>query len=470
MEHKRMHILGAMPVNKAIFKLAIPTMMGMIVMIFYNLTDTFFIGKLNDPDQVAAIAIAMPIFMTFIAFGGLFGNGGASYLSRLLGKKDYANASRTASTALFTCGLFSIVITFVGIILLPGVLRIAGSSENTFGYAYSYTSIIIWGNILIMLNFAMGQLLRAEGAAKEAMVGMFIGTGINIVLDPFFILALHMGVAGAAVATLIGNAVGLVYYIMFHVHKKSFIAISIKRFSLSWKIHSEILKIGIPSSLNQILMSASFAFINSIAVTYGDIVVAAMGIDMRITSIPIMLLIGSAIGVQPLIGYSYGARNTKRLKDTIRGGIILGTSIALFFAIIFIIFPKQLVMAFINNAEVIDIGAKIMFALAVGLPFIGTQMVFMIALQAMGKGGSSLIISLSRQGLIFIPAILILNNLFGFGGFIYAQSTTDFFTVILSLMLFMIILRAEKEASAVNEGRARGVKGSLQNQASTVDN
>jgi multidrug efflux pump len=298
---------------------------------------------------------------------------------------------------------------------------------------------------------------------------MFIGTGINIVLDPLFILALHMGVVGAAVATLIGNAAGLVYYILFHVQKKSFIAISIKRVSLSWKIYSEILKVGIPSSLNQILMSASFAFINSIAVTYGDIVVAAMGIDMRITSIPIMLLIGSAIGVQPLIGYSYGARNTKRLKDTLRGGIILGTSIALFFAIIFIIFPKQLVMAFINNAEVIDIGAKIMFALAVGLPFIGIQMVFMIALQAMGKGGPSLIISLSRQGLIFIPAILILNGLFGFGGFIYAQSATDFFTVILSLMLFMIILRAEKEAPAVKEGKTRGVKGSLQDQASPFD-
>jgi multidrug efflux pump len=470
MEHKRMHILGDMPVNKAIFKLAIPTMLGMIVMILYHLTDTFFIGKLNDPDQVAAIAIAMPIFMAFIAFGGLFGNGGASYLSRLLGKKDYDNASRTASTAFFTCGIFAVVITFVGIALLPGVLRIAGSSENTFSYAYSYSAIIIWGNILIMLNFAMGQLLRAEGAAKEVMIGMFIGTGVNIVLDPLFILALHMGITGAAIATLIGNAVGLVYYIMFHARKKSFVAISIRRFSLSWKIHSEILKVGIPTSLNQILMSASFAFINSIAVTYGDIVVAAMGIDMRITSIPIMLLIGTATGIQPLIGYSYGARNTKRLKDTIRGGIIVGTSIALFFAMIFIIFPRQLILVFINNAEVIAVGAKIMFALAVGLPFIGIQMVFMVALQAMGKGGPSLIISVSRQGLIFIPAILILNGLFGFSGFIYAQSTTDFFTAILSLTFFTIILRAEKKALAGKQSGALHVEGGLQEQVSPVDN
>ena len=459
-----------MPVNKAIFKLAIPTMMGMIVMIFYNLTDTFFIGKLNDPNQVAALAISMPIFTAFIAFGGLFGNGGASYLSRLLGKKDYDNASRTASTAFFTCAIFAIVITFVGIALLPGVLRIIGSSENTFSYAYSYSAIIIWGNILIMLNFAMSQLLRAEGAAKEAMIGMFIGTGINIVLDPLFILALHMGVIGAAVATLIGNAIGLVYYIMFHVRKKSFIAISLKRFSLSWKIHAEILKIGIPSSLNQILMSASFAFINSIAVTYGDIVVAAMGVDMRIALIPLMLMMGASIGIQPLIGYSYGARNTTRLKDTIRGGIILGTSIALFFAIIFIMFPQQLIMAFINNAEVINVGAKILFALAVGLPFIGIQMVFMISLQAMGKGGPSLIISISRQGLIFIPTILILNALFGFDGFIYAQSATDFFTVILSLLLFTAILRAEKEAPALDRGATRGVQRGLQDQVSTFDN
>jgi multidrug efflux pump len=467
MEHKRIHILGEMPVNKAIFKLAVPTMLGMIVMILYHLTDTFFIGKLNDPNQVAALAIAMPIFMTFIAFGGLFGNGGASYLSRLLGKKDYNNASRTASTAFFTCGIFAIIITFVGIALLPGVLRIVGSSDNTFSYAYSYTAIIIWGNILIMLNFAMGQLLRAEGAAKEAMIGMFIGTGINIILDPLFILTLHMGVTGAAVATLIGNAVGLIYYIMFHVRKKSFIAISIKRFSLSWKIHSEILKIGVPTSLNQILMSASFAFINSIAVTYGDIVVAAMGVDMRITSIPIMLLIGMATGIQPLIGYSHGARNTRRLKDTMRGGIILGTSIALFCAVIFIIFPKQLIMAFINNVEVIDIGAKIMFALAVGLPFIGIHIVFMISLQAMGKGLPSLIISLSRQGLIFIPVILILNHLFGFNGFIYAQSATDFFTVILSLMFIVIILRSLKEAPAVKQMGDIGV--GLEERVSTFD-
>lgn len=437
MDEKRLRVLRDKPVFKAILSLAIPTILGMFVHVIYNLTDTFFVGKLNDPYQMAAVAVAFPLFIMLMAISGVFGNGGSSYISRLLGKKEYLMAKKTNATTFYSCILTGIIVTVTGIIFISPILRFIGVTETTFEYASQYLTIIFSGSIIIMLNFSLGVLLRAEGAAKEAMFGMFIGTGLNIILDPLFILYFGMGVQGAAIATVIGQTVAVLYYIYFYLKKNSVGSIAWKHFSPSRQMYQEIFKIGIPSSLNQILMGVGNTISNLIAASYSDIVIAAFGIDFRIFSMAIMLLIGLAAGTQPIIGYSYGAKNIKRFTNTFRVAGTMATGIALFFTLIFYLFPVQLIQIFIKDEEVISYGTQIFKAMTIGLPFVGIMFIIMITFQALGKGLPALILAISRQGLFFIPAIFILNHFFGFSGFIYAHPTASILTFITAITLFI---------------------------------
>ncbi len=448
-QHSKLHLLEATPVPQAIMKLAIPTMLGMLVQVFYNMTDTFFVGRLNDANQVAAVAITMPIFMITMALSGIFGNGGASYLSRLLGSKEHDRAKQTLSTAWLAGTILSVVVMIAGFYWMPAILSVSGASAQTYPFAAAYLRIILAGNVLIMLNFAAAQLLRAEGAAKEAMFGMAIGTVANILLDPLFIFTFHQGVAGAALATVIGNGLALAYYLSFYFRRKSLIPLTLAGVTFDWTMYREIFKIGIPASINHLLMSCSQIFMNYMAAKYGDAVVAAFGIDMRIFTMPIMLCVGLAIGAQPLFGYSYGAKNLPRLKDAIKTAIGMATGITLIFTALFALFPATFVTTFINDSGVITLGVRILRAMTFGLPFIGVQMVLMNAMQAMGKGMPALIISLSRQGIVFVPALIILNALFGFSGFIYAMPAADMLSAVLSVALFFrAIAHAERAEQA----------------------
>ena len=440
MKQQKLHILESMPIPQAILKLALPTMLGMLVQVFYNMTDTFFVGRLNDANQVAAVAIIMPIFMVTMALSGIFGIGGSTYISRLLGSKEYDRAERTLALS-WASGIFlGLVVMIAGLYSLRPLLSISGASAQTFPFAVSYLRIILAGSVLIVLNFAAGQLLRAEGAAKEAMFGMAIGTVTNIILDPLFIFTFHQGVAGAAIATVIGNALGLTYYLSYYLRRKSLIPLNFRKLRFDWSIYWEIFKIGVPASISQLLMSCAQIAMNYIAAGYGDVVVAAMGIDMRIFTVPIMLSIGLAMGAQPLFGYSYGAKNLPRLKAAVKTAIGMATGIMAVFTVIFGLFAAGCVRVFINDSEVIELGTRILQAMNVGLLTIGIQMVLMVAMQAMGKGTPALVLSLSRQGIIFVPALFLLNLYFGFSGFIYAMAVADIGSMILAVLLFLRIM------------------------------
>ncbi|HNQ44155.1 MAG TPA: MATE family efflux transporter, partial [Candidatus Cloacimonadota bacterium] len=270
MKTNKIYILETMPVARAIMHLAIPSVLSMLVNIFYNLTDTFFIGKLNDPYQVAAVSISLPLFTLQMAIAGIFGIGGGSYLSRQLGRKEYASANETVSTSVFTTGILSIILGVAGIALIPQFLSLIGASGNTRIYADRYMLIILLGSPVILLKFTIIQLLRAEGAAKEAMVGLLIGTGMNIVLDPLFIFGFQMGVTGAAVATVLGNASGLLYCLSYYIRKKSLVGLSLASFHCRWECYREILMIGIPASLSQIMMSIGNTISFRLASAYSD--------------------------------------------------------------------------------------------------------------------------------------------------------------------------------------------------------
>jgi putative MATE family efflux protein len=432
MKKKNIYVLEEMPVSKAILNLALPSVLSMLVNILYNLTDTFFIGKLNDPVLVAAVSISLPIFTLQMAIAGIFGVGGASYLSRLLGKKDLQRARETVTTAVFSTFVISIILGVLGILAIPLLLKATGASGATALPARQYMFWILVGSPFVLLKFAMVQLIRGEGGAKQAMYGLFIGTGTNIVLDPLLIFVFNMGVTGAAIATVIGQAMGMLYYISYYYSKHAVAPPSRKHLQLRWEIYRETLLIGIPASLSQIMMSAGNIISFNLASAYGDTSVASLGVASRVFSIPIFVFIGISIGVQALIGFNFGAGNYPRMKRAIRSAVLINLVLGIFFTLLFAIFPRALIGIFIKDPGIIRIGTQVLEAYVFAIPFAGAGMIMMNSLQAMGKALPAFIVSISRQGLAYIPAIIILNKLFGFAGLIFALPLADFFTTLVS--------------------------------------
>lgn len=436
MESKRIYILESMPVKKAVLSLVVPTVLSMLVQILYNLTDTFFIGKLNDPIQVAAVTITLPMFMMLMSISGIFGQGAASYISRLLGEKEYRKAREVSTLAMLAITICGLIITIFCTLWIDKILSVMGTSPKTYSYVKDYLLIIIWGSIPTMLNFAISQILRSEGGAKIALIGMLIGTVTNIILDPVFIFLLKQGVRGAAIATVIGNTCALIFYIRYYLKGKSLASPALKYLNFNLSYLKEMISIGLPSSISQIMMSVGNTIAYALAVNYGDFALAAMGVAQRIITIPIFTFIGLAAGVQPLIGFNYGAQNHQRLKSCLNFSLILAGALSLIFVLLFVIFSKYSIIIFINEAQVISHGSKVVRIFTFAIPFAAAQMIFMVSLQAMGKALPSLIISLCRQGLIYIPAIIIFNYFWEFDGIIWALPLTDILTAILAFFFF----------------------------------
>ena len=435
----RTHILDSMPVYRAIWTLALPTMMAMLVQVIYNMTDTFFIGKLNEPNMVAAIAISMPIFMMIQAFGNIFAVGGASLISRLLGQGERAGASRAGAVSFWSAAAVCTAVSILGFIFIEPVLMSAGASVNTIGYGKSYLQIMLLGSPVIGLKMAMAGLLRSEGATREAMIGMISGSLLNIALDPIFIFLLKMDVAGAAVATVIGNVVGFSYCLSFYIRKKGVVSISWKHFRFDRAVYAEIFKIGIPASIAMLLTSTGFALGNVFASGFGDEVVAANGVARRISNITVMLSMGLGQGCQPLMGYSYGAKKYNRLLETIKKAALSGTAVCTALALLFYLFSNFWIQVFINDPVVIDLGAQIIRSFSLAMPILALQMLLMSMFQALGKGVQSLVISLGRQGLFYIPFLIFFSKQWGFNGFIRALPAADVATTLLSLALFLLL-------------------------------
>lgn len=441
MKENKIYVLERMPILRSIVNLAIPSVLSMLVNILYNLTDTFFIGKLNDSYQVAAVSISLPLFTLQMAMAGIFGVGGGSFLSRLLGNKEMERAENTLATAVLSTVVISVFLGIAGIALIPQFLHLIRASGQTMVHARNYMLYILIGSPFILIKFALVQLVRAEGAAKEAMIGLFIGTGANIILDPIFIFGMNMGVTGAAIATVLGNAFGMAYYLWFYLSKKSLVKLSFTKLKLQWNCYVEIFKIGIPASLSQVMMSVGNTVSYRLAANYSDIYVAAMGVASRIFTIPTFVFIGVSIGIQALIGYNYGAKNYERMRQAIMYSVIITLSTSALMIILFALFPRELIMIFIKDPQLIDIGTQILRAYTFAIPVAAIGMIMMGSLQAMGKALPALIVSISRQGLAYIPAILILNKYFGFNGLIFGMPIADFITTAMSVTMLAYIVR-----------------------------
>ncbi len=459
-QQDRTYILSSMPVFQAIWTLAIPTMMAMLVQVIYNMTDTFFIGKLNEPNMVAAISISMPIFMLIQGFGNIFAVGGASLISRLLGKGDGEGASRAGAVAFWSAAVVCTAVSIIGLIFSEPILMACGASENTIGYGKSYLSIMLIGSPFIGLKMALAGLLRSEGATREAMLGMVLGSVLNIILDPIFIFPLNLDVAGAAIATIIGNIAGFLYCLSFYTGKRGIVSISWKHYRFDREVYAEILKVGIPASLGMIFTSTGFAIGNAFAAKFGDDVVAATGLAKRISNLTVMLAMGMGQGCQPLMGFSYGAKNYKRLLETVKKSILSGTILSTALGILFYIFADFWIRVFIEAPVVVELGAQVIKSFALGMPVLGAQFLLLSMFQALGKGPQSLFIAVSRQGLFYVPYLALFSSRWGFNGLIRALPAADVSTTLLSLVLFLL-LRKELHTRPLEREKALALGGGL---------
>ncbi len=324
---------------------------------------------------------------------------------------------------------------------MDGILKLIGASENTVGYARDYLTYIAFGGPFIMFGTAFGNILRGEGAAKESMIGNMIGTVTNIVLDPIMILGLGWGVVGAAVATVIGNMAASGFYLAYFLRKKSSLSIRLGDFKAGERIASGVMAIGIPASLNNILMSCANIVLNQVLISYGDTPVAAMGVAMKANMLLVLLQIGLCSGIQPLIGYNYGARNKKRLMQVFRFTGICAVVMGTLLTILMVAARQSIIRAFIDDSQVVAYGIQMVIALQISGPVLGILFLCINTIQGMGKAVPSLVLTICRQGLVFIPAVYILNGIFGLDGVIYAQPAADFISIVLSLAICLGIFR-----------------------------
>lgn len=434
---KSLDVFDSMPVSKAIFKNAVPAMAAMIMVLIYNLADTFFIGQTHDPLQVAAVSLATPVFLIFMAVGTIFGIGGTSVISRAMGEGRKEYAKKVCSFCMWACILVGISLSLLFWIFMDQMLSLIGASPDTFEFARTYLIIVTLSGPFVLISNCYSNVLRAEGQSNKAMMGMLIGNLLNIILDPIMILGFGWNIKGAAIATVIGNIVGALYYIVYFLKGKSMLSISLKDFTIKNKVCSSVLAIGIPASLGSILMSVSQIIMNSQMATYGDMALAGIGVAMKVTMITGMISIGLGQGVQALIGYCVGAKNWDRYKKILKFSLGFAFILGISLTSICYIFINQIVRAFLTEANAFEYGVQFSKILLSTSAFFGVFYVLINALQAMGAAMSSLIVNLSRQGIIYIPALFILQAILGVNGLIWAQPVADILSILLVFVLYI---------------------------------
>ncbi|MCR4823137.1 MAG: MATE family efflux transporter [Treponema sp.] len=455
---KNINVFEKDPVPLAVFKLALPTVLSMIVSVFYNMVDTFFVGQTGDANQMAAVSVVTPVFLFFMAAGNIFGIGGSSFLSRALGEKQYDKVKKISSFCLYGGITVGLIGTVLMLTFMKEILQAVGTSENTFSYAKEYLSWVAYGGVTIVVSTAFVNLIRGEGAAQSSMKGMMSGTIANIILDPIFILdsffgipCLGLGVAGAAIATVLGNIISVIVFICHVLSKNSVLTLNPKFFAVRGGILKGVLLIGLPASITNILMSLSNILTNKFLVVYGDINVAGMGIAMKANMLVIFVQLGVAMGCQPLIGYNFGAKNFNRMKSSMKFAMLCNIISGISLTALYFVFTRQIVNIFINDEMVIEAGIRMLRALMVSSPVIGILFVFNFSFQAMGKALASLSLAVSRQGFVFLPAIILLDKFLGLKGIVLAQPIADYVSITMALCIFLCMNRQLKKLESMND-------------------
>ncbi len=441
-EDKRIFTLSEEKPVKAVVKMGVPLIAGMFIMVLYNLVDTYFIGLMHDDYQLAAVNLAYPVMMITIAVSNMIGTGSSSLIARSLGADDREKADHTLTVGFMLTVINSIIVAAVGLIFLKSIVQGLGAKDNTTIYTEQYVRIILLGSLFTMGNYTFGQLLRSEGSVKYSIVGMIVGTIVNIILDPIFIFTLNLQVQGAAIATIIGNGCGMAVSLLFYIQGKTLLKPALKYIKPTSEILKEIFWVGVPASLETLLTSAAYIVNNNLAVGYGELTVAAMGIAQKVLSLGSYIYQGFAAGTQPIMGYNYGAKNYTRMMKVLKSGVMVVSGTELVLMGLYGIFAPLLIGIFTESAEVISIGTMVLRTLMFILPFVGAISMCRMSFQAMGKPQYAFGITLIRQLILYVPLLLLLNYVFGLSGMLWAQPVTEMIMMVSSIFLLYRVIRS----------------------------
>lgn len=431
---------GSIP--KVVIKNCIPALIAMVMVMVYNLADTFFIGLTHDDLQVAAVSLASPVFMIFMSLGTLFGVGGTSVISRALGAGKTGYAKKVSSFCMWACVALGALFMALLWIFMDDVIVMLGASENTIAYTRSYLTITVGCGVFSMISNCFSNVIRTEGKPMKAMTGTVIGNLLNMILDPIMILAFGWGITGAAIATVIGNIVSALYYLAYFLRGRSSLSIHPKHFFAKEGILKGVVGVGISASLANLLVSLSSIVVNTQLAKYGDMYVAGYGVTAKVLMIVTLIGIGIGSGVQPMFGYCYGAKNRERLNASIRFSALFGLALCLIISALCFIFAGPIVKVFLTNDEALGCGIRFTRILMSSAWLIGAFVVCQNCLQAMGAATPALLASVFRQGVIFIPVLFILKAVIGLDGLIWAQPVADVLS--LAVVIVMLVRRLAK--------------------------
>lgn len=452
---KRLELFETVPIPKAVAQLSVPTVLSSLVMVLYNLADTYFVGMLNNPIENAAVTLAAPVLLAFNAVNNLFGVGSSSMMSRALGRKDYDTVYKSSAVGFYSALLSGILFSILCTVGQLPLLKMLGADVKTAEATAAYLQWTVnFGAVPSILNVVMAYLVRAEGASFHASIGTMSGCLINMILDPIFILpqGLDMGAAGAGMATCISNCFACLYFfVLLYVRKKStYVCIKLSQCKFQREIVFGICGVGIPASIQNLLNVTGMTILNNFTAEFRADAVAAMGITQKINMVPMNIAMGMSQGIMPLISYNYSSGNHKRMKGVLFFSARISLGFLAVVAIGYYMGAGKLISIFMEHEIIIGYGTRFLRGFCMGLPFLCMDFLAVGVFQSVGMGRYALAFALMRKIVLEIPAIFLLNRLFPLYGLAYAQFTAE---IVLAAAAVFVLMRFFKklEMCAVTE-------------------
>ncbi len=440
-DNEKTELFEKMPIPQAVMKLAVPTVLSSLVMVLYNLADTYFVGMLNNPVQNAAVTLAAPVLLAFNAINNLFGVGSSSMMSRALGRREYETVRKSSAFG-FYCALFcGLLLSLVCTVFRQPLLGILGADTNTLEATEAYLKwTVSFGAAPAILNVVMAYMVRSEGAALHASIGTMSGCLLNIILDPIFILpwGFNMGASGAGLATFLSNCVACIYFfvLLYVRRKRTYVCILPGEFCLKKMIVLGVCGVGIPAAIQNLLNVTGMTILNNFTSSFGADAVAAMGISQKINMVPMQIAMGFSQGIMPLVSYTYACGNHKRMKEAIFFTMKTLLPALVVVSLLYYVGAGSITKAFMNHEAIIAYGTRFLRGFCLAIPFLCMDFIAVGVFQAIGMGGASLIFAILRKILLEIPALYILNFLFPLYGLAYAQFVAEF--VLSAAAIFML--------------------------------
>lgn len=436
-------LFESVPIPRAVVTLSLPTMISSLVMVLYNLADTYFVGMLNDPVQNAAVTLAAPVLLAFNAVNNLFGVGSSSMMSRALGRKDPDTVSRSSAFGFYAALLCGVLFSLLATVFRQPLLDLLGADPDTLSATAAYLKwTVTFGAVPAILNVVMSYLVRSEGNTLHASIGAMSGCLLNIALDPIFIMpwGLGLGAAGAGLATFLSNCVACIYFfcLLWVRRGNTCVCIRPSMFSFSRPIVLGICAVGVPACIQNLLNVTGMTVLNNFTAAFGPDAVAAMGIAQKINMVPLYVAMGISQGIMPLVGYTYASGNIPRMKESVRFTTTVSLSFLAVITVGYYAGAAGLIRAFMRNEAIIAYGSAFLRGMCLSLPFLCMDFLAVGVFQACGMGGKAFVFALMRKIVLEIPALFILNALFPLYGLAYAQTVAE---VILAITAVIVLKR-----------------------------